>query len=97
MDPDHKLPEGLLGVLKDLWPFLCYDNLDLDSDPTSVETLDALANYKYNYDDDSHTNPTIPETSHPELFMDSLPELSDSESISESGTLCKTDPRVSFN
>ena len=82
---DTQLPDGLIGVLKDLWPFLSYDGLGLDSDPTSSEALQALANYQHICDDDIRADFT--QTSHIEQCLDDVPELSDSESISESGML----------
>ncbi|PTD08008.1 hypothetical protein FCULG_00006276 [Fusarium culmorum] len=78
------LPDGLIGVLKDLWPFLSYDGLGLDSDPTSAEALQALASYQHICDDDIRADFT--QTSHIEQCLDDVPELSDSESISESET-----------
>ncbi|CAF3557186.1 unnamed protein product [Fusarium graminearum] len=45
--------------------------------------MQELANYGHTDGNDSLTDSTVPWTSHPELFLDSLPELSDSDSLSE--------------
>ncbi|KAG7428184.1 hypothetical protein Forpi1262_v011015 [Fusarium oxysporum f. sp. raphani] len=81
-----KLPDGLLCVLKDLWPFLSPGYMDMDSDPASAEALQALLDYEPTYGGSSSADSPVSQTYESELFSDSdsLPELSDSQSLSES-------------
>jgi hypothetical protein len=86
---NEELPVGLLGILKDLWPFLSPEGLQLENDPTSNDALQALIKDEALYCNEQWAVSSVLQsdesTSDYGLLLESVPELSDGESLSGSG------------